>query len=186
MAACSIHGQASFMPQTQVNAGDTVLINPGIYAGGVYVNTGGTPAEPVTFQANGAGVMIEGSGGERDAFYIKDADYVTVDGLTIRHATRAGIRISVSDHVTVRNCTMADNGTWGLFTDFSDHTTVENCKSYGVANEHGIYISNSSDYPTIRSNRLHHNRGCGLHMNGDISMGGDGIISYGGGRQYHL
>jgi hypothetical protein len=164
---------------TQVSAGDTVLINPGIYSGGVYVNTGGTPAEPVTFQANGTGVVIEGSGGERDAFYIENADYVLVDGLTIRHATRAGLRISVSDHVTVRNCTLADNGNWGLFTDFSDYTTVENCESYGAVNEHGIYISNSSDYPTIRHNRLHHNRGCGLHMNGDFRMGGDGIISYG-------
>lgn len=163
----------------QVSAGDTVLINPGIYAGGVYVNTSGTLADPITFQAHGVGVIIEGSGGERDAFYIEDADYIIVDGLTIRHATRAGIRISLSDHVTVRNCTLADNGTWGLFTDFSNYTTVEHCESYGAVNEHGIYISNSSDFPTIRSNRLHHNRGCGLHMNGDISMGGDGIISYG-------
>ena len=163
----------------QVSAGDTVLINPGTYTGGVYVSTGGTPAEPVTFQANGTGVVIEGSGGERDAFYIEDADYVVVDGLTIRHANRAGLRISVSDHVTVRNCTLGENGTWGLFTDFSDYTTVENCESYGAVNEHGIYISNSSDFPTIRYNRLHHNRGCGLHINGDISMGGDGIISNG-------
>ncbi|HMD89374.1 MAG TPA: right-handed parallel beta-helix repeat-containing protein, partial [Anaerolineaceae bacterium] len=45
--------------------------------------------------------------------------------------------------------------------------------------QHGIYISNSSDYPSILHNRLHNNAGCGLHMNGDISMGGDGIISYG-------
>ncbi len=63
-------------------------------------------------------------------------------------------------------------------TSFSDYTTVENCESYGAVNEHGIYISNSSDYPIIRGNRLHHNNGCGLHMNGDISMGGDGVISY--------
>jgi hypothetical protein len=175
-----LHPWASIVhAATQVGAGDTVWINPGTYAGGVYVDTSGTPTAPITFQANGAGVIIEGSGGERDAFYIEDADYVIVDGLTIRHATRAGIRISVSDHVTVRNCTLADNGTWGLFTDFSDYTTVENCESYGAVDEHGIYISNSSDHPTIRSNRLHHNHGCGLHMNGDISMGGDGIISYG-------
>jgi hypothetical protein len=163
----------------QVSAGDTVLINPGTYAGGIYVDTGGTAAEPVTFRANGAGVIIEGSGGERDAFYIESADYVVVEGLTIRHANRAGLRISLSDHVTIRNCTFADNTTWGLFTDFSDYTTVEDSESYGAEEQHGIYISNSSDYPTIRRNRLHHNRGCGLHMNGDISMGGDGIISYG-------
>jgi hypothetical protein len=101
-----------------------------------------------------------------------------VDGLTIQNATRAAVRIDNSHHVTVRNCTFANNTTWGLFTDFSDYATVENCESYGAAEEHGIYISNSSDYPTIRGNRLHHNNGCGLHMNGDASMGGDGIISY--------
>jgi hypothetical protein len=89
------------------------------------------------------------------------------------------MRLSFADHITIRNCTFADNQTWGLFTDFSDYTTVEDCESYGAQDQHGIYISNSSDYPTIRRNRLHHNYGCGLHMNGDISMGGDGIISYG-------
>ena len=55
---------------------------------------------------------------------------------------------------------------------------MENCESYGAVDEHGIYISNSSDHPTIRGNRLHHNHANGLHMNGDASMGDDGIISY--------
>lgn len=164
---------------TQVSAGDTVLINPGSYSGGIHVEAGGTAAEPVIYQATGAGVIVEGSGGERDAFFIDQADYVTVEGLVIQHADRAGMRISQSHHVTVRNMTFADNGRWGLFTDFSDYTLVEDSESYGAALEHGIYISNSSDYPTIRRNRLHHNHGCGLHMNGDISMGGDGIISFG-------
>ncbi len=161
-----------------VSAGDTVLINPGTYTGGITVDIGGTASEPITFRANGAGVVINGSGGERDAFFITGADYIVVEGLTIQNATRAGMRIDASHHVTVRGCTFANNGTWGLFTDFSDYTTVENCESYGAVDQHGIYISNSSDYPTIRGNRLHHNRGCGLHMNGDISMGGDGIISH--------
>jgi parallel beta-helix repeat protein len=161
-----------------VEAGDTVLVNPGTYTGGITIETSGTASEPITFRANGAGVVINGSGGERDAFFITWADYIVVDGLTIQNATRAAVRIDNSHHVTVRNCTFANNTTWGLFTDFSDYTTVENCESYGAAEEHGIYISNSSDYPTIRGNRLHHNNGCGLHMNGDISMGGDGIISY--------
>jgi hypothetical protein len=161
-----------------VAAGDTVLINPGTYGGGITVDTSGTASEPITFRANGPGIVIDGSGGERDAFFITEANYIVVEGLTIQNATRAGVRTSLSDHITVRNCTFADNGTWGLFTDFSDYTTVENCESYGAVDEHGIYISNSSDYPTVRGNRLHHNNGCGLHMNGDISMGGDGIISY--------
>ena len=164
---------------SQVQADDLVLINPGVYEGGVIVETDGTASEPIIFRANGEGVVIEGSGGERDAFFINDSDYIIVEGITIQHAERAGLRISLSDHVSVRRCTFADNGRWGLFTDFSNYTLVEDSESYGAVLEHGIYISNSSDYPTIRHNRLHHNQGCGLHMNGDISMGGDGVISSG-------
>jgi len=178
-------GSAAYPWQTiqhaaaQVAAGDTVLINPGTYTGGITVDTSGTASQQITFRANGVGVVIEGSGGERDAFFVDQADYVVVEGLTVQHADRAGLRISWSDHVTVRDCVFADNGTWGVFTDFSDYTLIEGCESYGAVDEHGIYISNSSDYPTIRGNRLHHNASCGLHMNGDASMGGDGIISHG-------
>jgi parallel beta-helix repeat protein len=143
------------------------------------VNTSGTAVSPITIQANGPGVVIEGAGVSRDAFFIEDADYIVVDGLTIQNAPRAGMRLSNSNHVTIRNCTFANNAVWGLFTDFSDYTLVEDSDSYGAGSQHGIYISNSSDYPTIRHNQLHNNHGCGLHMNGDISMGGDGIISHG-------
>lgn len=169
---CTVRYAAS-----QVAAGDTVLINSGTYEGGIVVETSGRADAPITFRGNGPGAVVEGSGGERDAFFVTGADYIMVENLTIRHANRAGIRISWSDHVTVRACTLADNETWGVFTDFSDYTLIENCESYGAGREHGIYISNSSDYPTIRGNRLHHNYACGLHMNGDASMGGDGLIS---------
>ncbi len=95
-----------------------MLINPGTYAGGIVVETDGTAGAPITFRANGAGVVINSSGGERDAFFITWANYIIVEGLTIQNATRAGMRIDNSHHVAVRNCTFANNGTWGLFTDF--------------------------------------------------------------------
>jgi hypothetical protein len=168
-----------------VDAGDTVLVSPGTYTGGITVETTGTETEPITFRADGPGVVINGSGGERDAFFINgywnEPDgiaHFVVEGFTIQNADRAGLRISWAHHVTVRDCTFADNYRWGVFTDFSDYTTVENCESYGAQVEHGIYISNSSDYPIIRDNRIHDNYANGLHMNGDPSMeGGDGIIS---------
>ncbi|MDX1437067.1 MAG: right-handed parallel beta-helix repeat-containing protein [Anaerolineales bacterium] len=163
----------------QVGAGDTVLINPGTYEGGIIVDESGEAGQPITFMAAGPGVVIDGSAGLQDSFYITQANYVIVDGLTIRNADRAGLRISLSDYVTVRNSTFADNGKWGVFTDFSDHTLIENIESYGAVDEHGIYISNSSDYPTIRDNILRHNHANGLHMNGDLSQGGDGVISHG-------
>src|SRR5262245_17456489 len=43
--------------------------------------------------------------------------------------------------------------------------------------EHGIYVSNSGDRPAIRKNVVFGNRANGIHMNGDVSQGGDGIIS---------
>jgi len=163
----------------QVAPGDTVLINPGTYDGGITVDTAGTATNPITFRAHGQGVVIDGSGGERDAFFVTYADYIVVEGLTIRHANRAGMRIDNSDHVTVRDCTFADNTTWGLFTGFSDHLLIENNEAYGSVEQHGIYVSNSGDYPVIRGNRVHDNYACGIHMNADASMGGDGIISHG-------
>ena len=38
-------------------------------------------------------------------------------------------------------------------------------------------FSNSGDRPIIRGNVSWGNRQCGIHMNGDVSQGGDGIIS---------
>ena len=112
----------------QLSPGDTLLIAPGLYQeGGITVTHGGAAGNPVTFKANGAGVIIDksGAGSRQDAFFITYADYVVVDGLTIRNSNRAGVRIDHSDHVTVRNSTLANNKYWGVFTDFSDYTTVE-------------------------------------------------------------
>jgi hypothetical protein len=43
--------------------------------------------------------------------------------------------------------------------------------------EHGIYVSNSGDRPVIRRNHVWGNNANGIHMNGDLSQGGDGVIS---------
>ncbi len=163
----------------EVEAGITVLIQPGVYSGGIVVTTSGRETAPIIFQSIDAGVIIEANREGRDAFFINQADYIVIDGLTIQNANRAALRVSLSDHVTIRNSTFTDNGSWGVFTDFSDYTIVENCEASGSQRQHGIYISNSSDYPVIRGNRIHHNSGAGLHMNGDASMGGDGIVSHG-------
>src|SRR5207244_2669214 len=65
----------------------------------------------------------------------------------------------------------------GIFTAFSNHPVIQNNVSYSNG-EHGIYHSNSGDYPTIRANQIHHNHAAGIHMNGDKSQGCDGIISF--------
>jgi hypothetical protein len=170
-----------------VAPGDTVIIKDGVYSGGIKMRTPGSKAQPIVFRAEGKGAVIDGSGSERDAFLIDGYDlnpewwkggdmYVIVEGLTIQSAQRGGLRISCAHYVTVKNCVFANNGTWGIFTDYSNHSVLEGneCRYSGA--EHGIYVSNSSDYPVIRGNICHHNYASGIQINADPAMpDGDGI-----------
>lgn len=172
-----------------VRAGDTVIVRDGTYAGGVWIETPGTSAQPIVFKADGRGAIVDGSGTERDAICVsgydladpwwKGADmYVRLEGFTIRNANRAGVRISCAHRVTVRNCVLTRNGTWGIFTDYSNYALLENNECSYAGDEHGIYVSNSGDYPTIRGNRVHHNAASGIQINADPAMeDGDGITT---------
>jgi parallel beta-helix repeat protein len=78
----------------------------------------------------------------------------------------------------VRNCVFGNNTTWGLFTGFSDDLVIENNECFGSATQHGIYVSNSGDRPTLRGNRCHNNAGAGIQLNADVNIQpGDGIIT---------
>ncbi len=107
--------------------------------------------------------------------------YWIIDGFEIKDAYRSGIDARNTDHITVQNCYVHDNGTngraTGIFFAFSNYPTVRNSES-AYNSEHGIYQSNSGDYGAFLGNRLHHNDMSGLHLNGDASMGGDGVVSY--------
>ena len=69
------------------------------------------------------------------------------------------------------------NGRWGIFTGYALNVRIESNETSYSAAEHGIYVSNSSDNPSIRWNRAHHNRACGIQINADPFLAGDGIIS---------
>eukprot|EP01031_Cornospumella_fuschlensis_P009515 gene9515-11677_t len=87
------------------------------------------------------------------------------------------MRIVDSNGITVRNSVFGNNGKWGIVTSHCDDLLLENNDCYGSVIEHGIYVANSGDRPTVRGNLIHGNTNSGLRANGDISQGGDGIIS---------
>jgi parallel beta-helix repeat protein len=169
-----------------VRAGDTVVVRAGTYGAGFVMgwdsNPAGTAAAPITFAAN-PGVVITGRNARTaDGIDLEPGtDYVVLRGFTVNNAsgsiTRAGIRVVGSDHVTVRGNTCDRNGTWGIFTGFADDLTIEDNVTSRSQSQHGIYVSNSGDRPVIRGNVSFGNNGCGIHMNGDASQGGDGVIS---------
>jgi parallel beta-helix repeat protein len=161
-------------------AGDSVLVADGVYAGFDFRNKSGTESNPVVFKATGANVLINQSGPIRnDGVNIENADYVVVDGFTVNGMTGNGngIRVVTSDFCVVRNCSCNNNAERGIFTGFTDDILIEKNVCTNSVNEHGIYVSNSSDRPVIRFNTCHGNNFTGIHINGDLSAGGDGIIS---------
>jgi parallel beta-helix repeat protein len=168
--------------------GDTVLVASGTYAG-VRITSGGTSGAVKTLKAEPGARPVLDTPSSRNAHgsivemenYSGTLGHWVIDGFEVTGADGAGIDLRGTEYVTVKNCYSHHNGVKrkgpGIFLAFSEHPTlVDNESSYN--SEHGIYQSNSGDYATIRGNRLHHNTGCGVHMNGDASMGGDGVISY--------
>jgi hypothetical protein len=159
-----------------VVAGDSVIVMPGNYTG-FYHTTSGTAAQRIVFFAQ-SGVLINAPNATTpDGINLEGASYVVIDGFHIYGMPRTGIRSVLNDHVIIRNNLADSCYKWGILTGFSDDILIENNECSRSVDEHGIYFSNSADNPVIRNNHSWGNNACGIHMNGDISLGGDGIIS---------
>ncbi len=160
-----------------VSAGDSIFVLNGDYIGFDMRTSGSQPA-PIVFKAFGDSVRITTHNPVTDdGVNIENADWIVVDGFKIIDMPRAGIRAAEAKNITIRNNICDNNYRWGIFTGFADSVVIEFNECMNTMDEHGIYFSNSADFPVIRHNISHHNNGCGIHMNGDASMGGDGLIT---------
>lgn len=163
-----------------VSSGDTVFVANGTYAGFDVRGRNGAANAPIVFKALGDDVLINTSGPIRDdGINVENADYVVIEGFTVKNMPGSGngIRLVLSDHCVVRHCWCDGNAERGIFTGFTDDILIEYNTCTNSVDEHGIYVSNSSDRPIIRFNECYGNNNIGIHMNGDLSLGGDGIIS---------
>ena len=165
----------------KATAGDTVKIATGTYAG-FRAKSGGSSGSPIVFMADdGASPLLNVVSADcikGSIVEIEEFDWWVIDGLEIRDAPQhAGVDVRVADHVTVRNCVCLYNNTWGIFTGYAEYFTAEYNECAYSAEEHGIYHSNSADNAVIRYNICHHNYGCGIQINADPRMDGDGISS---------
>jgi parallel beta-helix repeat protein len=162
----------------QIVAGDTVLVRAGSYHGG-HFTTSGTVTEPIRLAAfPGETAIIDSDNPVTpDGINLEGAGHMIVEGLAVTGVTRAGIRAVLCERVTLRGNVTDANGRWGIFTGFCDDLLIEGNVTSNSGEEHGIYVSNSGDRPVIRRNVIFDNAANGIHMNGDASQGGDGVIS---------
>lgn len=178
-----------------VGPGDTIVVHPGTYAG-MRIETAGAPGNWITLTAaEPNSVLIDrpgpqnvhGSNVELERWGVGPIAYWVVEGLEVADAPNWGIDVRGSSdeparHIKIRKNHVHHNGVaavkTGIFFAFANDIDVVQNNSHHNG-EHGVYLSNSGDGFKVKDNRLHDNERCGLHMNGDASQGGDGVISDG-------
>ncbi len=161
----------------RVRPGDTVHVRDGNYEG-FDLRRGGTRDASVCFKAEGKRVRIVRRNRETpDGINVEGVGDVVIEGFIVNEMPRAGVRGVGGSHLTIRGIRADHNGTWGIFTAFCDDVAVTGNQVSNSVKQHGIYVGNSGDRPIIRGNIAWGNRQCGIHMNGDLSQGGEGIIS---------
>ena len=176
--------------------GDTILVRSGTYAGCRIRNSGTSTAPKTLARDAGATVVINTPGPQNSHTSLIEiengsgtdvTDWI-VDGFEVANSPHHGIDIRITNRITIRNCyahhSAATSSGDGIFLAFSQHPLIEN-NEVAFNSEHGIYDSNSADYPTIRGNRSHDNSGGGIQLNADYSSKcpcgttvRDGIISF--------
>lgn len=163
-----------------VAAGDTVLVKDGVYAG-FQTETAGTAASPITFRALGDAAIVNTRNPHTPHnINVEGGDYTIIDGFDVRNAPSRGIRVVVARGVVVRNCVVSNSATQNILTGYAPQVQIVDNVSFGTLDEHGIYVSNSTDpddRPVIRGNVVYGNNTNGIQVNGDCYAGGDGTIT---------
>jgi len=162
----------------QLAPGDSLEVRAGRYTG-FHLDTSGTAADPIIIRnhADETPIVDADNPITPDGINLEGASYVVIEGFRVEGSSRAGIRAVLCEHVTLRGNQSVDNERWGILTGFCDDLLIEHNTTSASLDEHGIYVSNSGDRPVIRNNLIYGNNANGIHMNGDVSLGGDGIIS---------
>jgi parallel beta-helix repeat protein len=170
--------------------GDKVSVAAGTYTT-FTIDRSGTASSPITFQASGEAIIENSSG---YGIYIDNSSYLVIDGFTVQNtklkaiAARGATPTSPMRGLTIRNNTVRNSQEEGLYLSEVNSSLIENntITDVGLARVettgHGIYLANAgSDNTTIRGNTFQASPsgsiGAGIHMNGDSSVGGDGVIT---------
>lgn len=167
---------------TAAQPGDTVLVDDGNYVG-FTVARSGTPTARITIRAVGSSAVItSGNQSRNEGITISNASYVTISGFTIVGMPTRGLAAhdATGDApmrgLQILNNIVRDSAVENIYLSQVADSLAEGNSASGSKASHGLYLTNAgSDNTTLRGNRLFNNAKDGLHMNGDILYGGDGI-----------
>ncbi|MDY6878095.1 MAG: right-handed parallel beta-helix repeat-containing protein [Chloroflexota bacterium] len=172
-----------------VTPGDEVVVLDGEYAG-FRLETSGTAEDSIHFRADGEGAVINADGPTGDGIRLQNVGYIVIEGFRIENVSGRGIAhrgatpVEPVRGLVIRDNTVVTTGSEGMYLSEVADSQVENNTIVGAGTGstllrgHGIYLANAgSDGTTIRGNDISGSLTAGIHFNGDLSVGGDGIIS---------
>jgi len=166
-------------------AGQTVLVHNGNYAGFV-ASRSGTSTNRITIRANGNAVVIDQAepGGSGNSILVNGKSYVTIDGFIVERGGASGYGLAARNAsatspmrgLVISNNVVRNSASTNLYLSQVADSLVEGNETSGSMTSHGIYLANGgSDNTTLRGNRSFNNAKNGIHLNGDASVGGDGL-----------
>jgi parallel beta-helix repeat protein len=172
--------------QAAVNAavaGDTVQVFDGNYVG-FSISRSGTASARITVRAAGEAAVIDRVSSSGEGIRVSNASYVTIEGFKVKGMPGFGIGArgasptSPMRGVTIRDNTVYDSASSNIYASQVTDSLIEGNTTYGSKDSHGIYLANGgSDNTVIRGNLAYGNANNGIHLNGDLSVGGDGLHS---------
>jgi parallel beta-helix repeat protein len=168
-------------------------------SGDQYGYIDGTASAPITIQAapgTAAGsVIINSQNNETQAGIDLEpgCNYITISGITINGSSGGlaeypnkgeGIKVAGSNNVVVANCTITDiDYGFGIIADNANNVMLLDNTITGTGGQgnpdygHGIYISGSTNDAVVKGNVIDNNSYIGIHVNGDASEGGIGLVT---------
>ena len=142
-----------------VNAGETIALAPGTYAGAFVATRTGTAANPITLRGPANAVIQNNkSSGKNYGLYLSGVSYWTLDGFTVNNSQK-GIVTDQSSHNTLQNLTVHNVEDEAVhFRKFSSDNVIQNSKIYNTGSVQpqygeGVYLGSAkSNWASITGN----------------------------------
>jgi polygalacturonase len=126
-------GQSIQAAVERCQAGDRVLLEPGVYRETVVIDVDGVTLTGIN--RNGERPVLDGGGTLADAVQGSGGNLV-IEGITIRNYVGNGIMISKASNVTFRNLVIEDSGLYGVYPVECTGVLVEGCTVSGQQSRH--------------------------------------------------
>lgn len=134
---------------------ETVVIGPDNFEGELVINRSGKPDGYIRYIAQ-PGFVLKSLEKSEQTVLLEQAEYIILEGLTVRGGRRHGINVVNSNHIRIINCDIGNYGGAGVQDIYQDGKYYQNGRA--LNNHAGINIGSSGQVVVERS-YIHDARG---------------------------